>query len=304
MQLFANRETVPLNFMAAPGMPHRQVIDALAEIANERSIQFICETPNFEDPYDARDFSNGEFNAATPGGVAVPTIDVPFPPLAAIDEDQAMFAGLWVTYFDEYTDSDATEPPTGEILRLIGKNDREGWPWLPIAGIRRGQFDVSSVVYSPDERQRELTYGRVGLRTEVLNPVVDFVGQGIYLYGNRTMKRQAGAMDQFHARWTANIVQEDLLFSGRDLVFQLNDETLWREAEARVRRVMDPVLENGGLRSYEALCDSTTNTPTTISQRRVVVKVFMNIVEVAEDIEFFLIFTPTNAQVAFAPPAG
>ncbi len=308
LQHFANEEIVPAHFITTPGMWHRQIQLAGIELCEKegRHCVWLFSIPDFDDPYDARDFVNGEFNALTTGGIARPTPAIPYPPLATISSSYAFCVFSWLQYYDQYADAEVWEPGEGELSRIIAFVDKQFETWYPIAGLRRGKVgNISDLRYSPEKGERALIYGVVGTRTEVINPLVKFIGQGVYLYGQRTMSRTPTATDRLHVRWTANILSNSLLAAGRWFNFELNDEVLWREVRSEVIKRMSAIAAKGGIYDYRVVCDATTNTPEVIAnEKKTICKIFIQWVEASEEMEFQMIYTPTTADFSEVAPVG
>jgi hypothetical protein len=306
LQLFSNRETVPVHFLTAPGIWDRRVQLAGIDLCERRHCVWIFSMPDFDDPYKARDFVNGHYNAISPTAIARPEIDVPYPPLATISTTYAFCTFPWLKYYDQYADAEVWEPGEGDALVLISKVDQTAEPWFPIAGLRRGKIsNIVDLRYSPNEGERAAIYGLTGETVQVVNPFVKFEGQGIYLYGQRTMERTAKATDRLHVRWTANLVAISLLYSGRTFPFELNDAVLWREVAVAVRRIISPIAAKRGIYDYRIVCDSTTNTPEVIAnEKKVICKIFIKWAEAAEEIEFQMIYTPTGSDFSEVAPLG
>jgi hypothetical protein len=304
LQLFANPELVPLHVATAPGLFHRQIQLAGIEMMEARRGMWIFSIPDLPHSDNAKAFVNGEYNAITPGGSAIPMADVPYPPLASINSDQAMCFYGWLNYYDQYSDKNVWEPPEGDILALMARIDIQFKPWYPMSGIGRGNINVDDLRYSPDEGERERMLGLYGDNIEVVNPIVEFIGDGIYLYGENTMARKATSMDRIHSRWTANLIAAELVRIGRSFVFELNDSILWREISAMVESILRPIKAARGIYDFQVLCDSTTNTADSIAQKKALCKIFLQFAEAAEEIEFQMIYTPTNASFADVAPAG
>lgn len=306
LQLFSNPEAVPMHFITTPGLYHRQIQAAGIELCENRRCVWVFSIPDLEHTYDARDFVNGEYNAAAPGGIAIPTAQVPYPPLAAIDSSYAFCSFSWLQYYDQYAEAEVYEPGEGDIMALAAQVDTDYESWYPIAGLRRGQIiNLSRLRYSPTEGERRATYGRVGTRIEVINSFVRFIGQGVYLYGQRTMSREVTATDRLHVRWTANLIANSLVLVGRRFPFELNDEILWREVRASVYNIIEPIMRKRGVYDYRIVCDATTNTPEVIqNEKKVIAKLFIQFTEAAEEIEFQMIFTPVTVDFAEVAPLG
>jgi len=217
MQLFANPEQVPLNFLSAPGIYHRQVQEAgvqLCETPGRRAVWWHA-LPDFTPPgqmndslpgvysvdpiQDVIDFTNGNYESAVQGGVARETVLVPFPHLTALNSSYSFAFGLYVKYFDQYSNADVWEDAVGDISLIAARTDQQAYPWYPIAGERRGKFDVSAVRYSPDKGERKQMCPTTTTGTpNIVNPIISIYGRGIYLYGQRTTQRTATATDRLN----------------------------------------------------------------------------------------------------------
>ncbi len=306
LQLYSNPESVPMHFISAPGMPYRQIQQPGVALCELRRCVWLYSLPDFDHTYQARDFVNGEYNAPSPGGIAVPTAKVPFPPLADVNSSYSFNAFSWLNYYDQYADAEVREPGEGDIMALLAKVERQFESFYPIAGQRRGKVgNITSLRYSPTEGERANTYGLVGARIEVINSFVDFVGQGIYLFGQRTMARSPSATDRLHVRWTANLIANSLLITGRRFTFELNDEILWREVRSAIDDIISPIAIKRGIYDYRIVCDATTNSPDVIqNEKKVIAKLFIKFTEAAEFIEFQMIFTPVSSDFSEVAPIG
>jgi hypothetical protein len=297
LQLFRNDETVAVNWLMIPGQWHRQVILALQQLCERpgRRAIGIIPSPDLNDPFLHRDFFNGSFNSASPGGVAVPTVLVPYPPTVAIDSNQLATCVPWVNYFDQANNQDVWEPPDGEMANLVANAPQ---PWYPIAGYRRGKVNVSLLRYSAPKEDRDLIYGPVGSVTEIVNPIIVKFGRGPALFGQRTAQRAATALDRINVRWTVNVLMNQLDLISQDFLFEINDSFLWREATQALNKVLKPIIEQRGLTDAFVICDATTNTPDVIDQLKMRAKLFIKPARATEFIEYDLILTPTGADFA------
>lgn len=298
LQQFRNAELVPVNFIATPGQWHRQVILGLQELAARKGRNAIAlvPMPDSDDPFIHRDFLNGQFNAAGVGQPARATAVVPFPPAAELNSRFLASPGQWVTYLDEYAALEVREPGEGETLRLIGNTDRVAQPWFPIAGFRRGQLTVSDIAYSPSREDRDLLYGVVGSRTEVLNVFINRVGRGLALFGQRTTQRNPSATDRINVQWTINVIQNLIDFVSQDFLFELNDTILYREMESTLNDVLSPIVERRGLEDAYVEISPSTTTPEDVNNLRVRGKLFITPARAVENIEYDLILTPSGAD--------
>lgn len=303
LQMFSNDETTPVNWLMTPGQWHRPVILALQALCEKkgRRAMGMIPSPDLDDPFKHRDFFDGNYNSSAPGGIAVPTVTVPYPPLTALNSSQLATIVPWVQYFDQYANESVSEPPEGEMSILIAGTPA---PWYPIAGLRRGRVIADSLRYSASRDDRDLLYGPVGAITEIVNPIISKVGRGLVLYGQRTAQRNPSALDRINVRWTVNVIMNLLDLVSQDFVFEINDPILWREMFQALNDVLKPIVERRGLIAAQVLVDGTTTTPTDQDHLRVNARLFLKPQGAAEDINFDLILTPAGADFATTQAAG
>jgi hypothetical protein len=313
MQLYSNPDTVLVDVLTAPGQWHRQVQDAgiaLCESQGRRAL-WVYSLPDFTPPdqmnddlpgvlstdlaQDAVDFVNGSYNAAIAGGVARPSVKVPYPPLASVNSDYATCHAFWLNYFDQYTNEDVWEGPEGDFTQLLAKTDRDQERWFPVAGLNRGQIqDVNTIRYSPDVADRTLMYNLVGNLQNVVNPIRSKVGVGIWIDGQRTMYRQSSVRDRNNVRLLLNRLENLLEIANFRYEHELNDPILWRQIEATGRLIIRPMIARRGLTDARVVCDSSTNTPDVIAQNKAVAKLYIQPTLSAEIIEYNIVIVPTG----------
>ncbi len=300
LQLFNDPETVPVNFLSAPGMYNREVTTAGIALAsaNGRRVVWIGSMPDFSDWRDARDYVNGSYNAAIPNGPARPTPDVMKPLLAAVNSSYCVWYFSWCQYFDAYADTDVFEPPEGFVLSRIAATDRDNNSWDAVAGLRRALLtDVTDVRYSPTAAERAQMYGLVGNVVQVINPIVKFIGQGIAIYGQRTSQRSASATDRLNVRWALNILENTMEFVSRIFPFEQADGVLFRQIKNTIEGVLAPIQAGRGLSGFRVVCNETTNPPEQLQQNRVKCKVFVQWTPTAEAIEYEVVLTPLGVNL-------
>jgi len=305
LQHFRNHEVVPMDWIMVPGQWHSPVINALLSLCSRpgRRAIGIVPCPEADHAFQTRDFVNGEWGAG-PGLPPVPQARVPFPPTTIIDSRFLAIFDPWLTYLDEFSNEFVVEPPDGDMAALVANTDSVAAPWFPIAGGRRGQVIADGVKYSTELEDRNLLYGLVGQRTEVINSIVAFANRGLQLAGQRTAQRASTALDRINVQWTLNVIINKIDAGSKDFVFELNDTFLWREIKAFVESILGPIKERRGLQDYYVLVDQTTTTATDIDQLRVRAKVFIKPARAVEYLDFDIILTPTGADFADVSASG
>jgi phage tail sheath protein FI len=228
----------------------------------------------------------------------VPEARVPFPLNSLLNSRFLAVFDPWLRYLDQFTNEFVVEPPDGDVAALVANTDSVAQPWFPIAGGRRGRVLADGVKYSTELADRNLLYGLVGQRTEIINSIVAFANRGLQLAGQRTAQRAATALDRINVQWTLNVIINKLDEGAKDFVFELNDTILWREIKSFIERVLGPIKERRGLQDFFVVVDNTTTTAEDIDQLRVRAKVFLKMARATEYLDFDIILTPTGADFA------
>jgi len=315
LHLFQNTDVVAVDVLGAPGQWHRQIADAGVSLCEEegRRALWLFSFPDFTTPegmdndlpgvrsidlaQDSVDFTNGHYNAAVTGGIARPNAWVPYPPLSTVDSDYTGGWAFYLNYYCQYSDQDVWEGPEGDFAQLLAKTDRDQERWFPVAGLNRGKFkNVNTVRYSPDRADRTLMYDFDGVVQNVVNPIRYKEGAGIFIDGQRTMDRTAGARDRLNARLLLNKLGNLLELANMRYEFELADPILWRQVEATGRLIVQPMIAKRGLYDAELVCDKTTNTAAVIDDNSCVARLMLQITKAAEKIFYDIIIVPTGVS--------
>ena len=131
---------------------------------------------------------------------------------------------------------------------------------------------------------------------EVVNPIVNFPGEGITVWGQKTTQRRNTALNRVNVRRMLNFAKKVIATSVRFLVFEPNDELTWR----RFIHITNPVLESikgrRGLYDFKVICDETTNPPELIDQNQMRGIILMKPTKTAETITIDFTLLSTGAQ--------
>lgn len=299
LQVFQNHETVDVDFIMLPGIWHRQVILALQTLCEtqDRRCIGIIPAPDLDDPLKFRDFYNGNYSPTViGGGVATPSVTVPFPPLVEINSHQLCTVMPWVQNFDQANNVSKFEPGSAEIARLIAKTPASH---MPVAGFRRGKVTSEVLRFSAAKTDRNLIQGIVGSRVEICNPIVRRVGRGLFLLGQQTAYRTPGSvLGRISVRWTLNLLMNRISLTSLEFLFEINDPILWREATARLNAIFKPVIERRGLVDAWVVVDQTTVTAEARDRLAMPGKLFVKPSLDVEQVEYDLILTPQGADFA------
>ena len=181
-------------------------------------------------------------------------------------------------------------PASVVIPGVYAKNDSIAAPWFAPAGNTRGKLtSVAKVEQKLSKTQRDALY------TSKVNPLATFPGQGVVVFGQKTLQQASSALDRVNVRRLLLDVKDTIDGFSRKLVFEQNTE----ETRQRFLRQVNPYLENiiqrQGLYAFQVKMDGQLNTSDVIDSNRLVGQVFLQPTKTAEFIALDFVITPTGA---------
>lgn len=183
-------------------------------------------------------------------------------------------------------------PASHATLRSIIKSDNISYPWLAPAGTRRGLIDnLNAIGYIDQNSGRFISIGVTqGLRdvmyTNKINPLTFLPGNGLLVYGQKTLGSTPSALDRINVARLVNYLRQQLNVIARPFIFEPNDPITRNGILAVVNSLLNDLVAKRGITDYLAVCDSSNNTPERIARNELYVDVA---VQPTKDVEFIYI---------------
>jgi hypothetical protein len=213
---------------------------------------------------------------------------------AAINTSWAAIYWPWVKTFDPYDQKDKWYDPAIYGVRQMCYTDSTSESWFAPAGFVRGRLSKPvDVEINVGQGDRDAMYSG----GNAINPIVNFVQQGITIFGQRTAQRDPTALDRVNVRRLMIIIRKILLNSTRQFVFEPNDPTTWENITGLVESPLDEIARRRGITEFKVICDETTNTPVRIDKGELWCKVLLKPTKSAEIIVFELNLTNQSASL-------
>ncbi len=283
LQLFRNPEIVDINMVLAPGRWEKSVVNELLDLAEERGdCMAIPDPPSGLTVQQVVDWHNGLLTG-NPDYLT-----------SAINSSYGALYWPWIEVYDSFNDQYLWTAPSGVAARIWAFNDSVAEPWFAPAGLVRGNpSGLLDLEHSPTLGERDYMYGQSGNN---VNPFVNFVQDGITLWGQKTLQRAPTALDRINVRRMLLYARKVIATAVRYLVFEPNDEITW----LRFRMLVEPFLQNiatrRGIYDFRVVCDKTTNTAYYIDQNVMRGKLLIKPTKTAEIIELDFTLLPTGAN--------
>jgi len=163
--------------------------------------------------------------------------------------------------YDKYNDVYRYVPLNGDTAGLCVRTDNIRDPWFSPAGFNRGQIkNVVKLAFNPDKADRDQLY------KNGINPIVNFPGQGVVLYGDKTLLAKPSAFDRINVRRLFIVLEKAIATASKFTLFEFNDEF----TRASFRNLVEPYLRDvqgrRGIFDFRVVCDDTNNTPEVIDR--------------------------------------
>ena len=99
-----------------------------------------------------------------------------------------------------------------------------------------------------------------------INPVVNFAGQGVTLFGDKTALAKPSAFDRINVRRLLLILERTISEAAKYQLFEFNDEFTQSQFRAMVEPFLREVQSRRGITDFSVICDSTNNTPNVVDR--------------------------------------
>jgi hypothetical protein len=176
----------------------------------------------------------------------------------------------WKYTYDKWNDKYRWAPLNGDIAGLAARSDTSADPWFSPAGFTRGTVkNAVKLAWNPKQGDRDDLY-KIGI-----NPVVSFPGQGIVLYGDKTLLARPSAFDRINVRRLFIILEKTIARLARAQLFEFNDEFTRAQFRTAVEPYLRDVQARRGLVDFRVVCDESNNTAAVVEENRFVGDIYI-----------------------------
>jgi len=280
-------ETNRFNLIATPG--YAELFDEMITLnVDRKETAFILVDPPFRLTADAtttQAWATNSNNATENGADGL----VSSTPYAGVYYPHGLTTNL---------DGSSVMVPASHIaLRTLAFNDQVAFPWFAPAGFQRGlvnnatsvgYLDPVSSEYTPvslSEGQRDSLY------INKINPIGNFPGRGLAVFGQKTLNPVASALDRVNVARLVVYLRERLDDIVKPFLFEPNDEVTRQNAKVTVDRFLGQLVTQRGLFDFLVVCDTTNNTPARIDRNELHIDIAIQPVKAVE-----FIYIPIRIQ--------
>ena len=196
----------------------------------------------------------------------------------------------WVKITDDVKGKPTWVPPSVVLPGVYANNDRIGQEWFAPAGLNRG--GLTSVL---EAKTRLTNLERDDLYENRVNPIASFPGQGVVVFGQKTLQGKPSALDRINVRRLLINLRKFIASTSRFLVFEQNTAALRNRFLNIVNPYLEQVQANSGLSAFRVVMDDSNNTPDVVDRNQLVGQIFIQPTRTAEFIVLDFVVQPTGA---------
>jgi phage tail sheath protein FI len=282
--LLANSELYDISLI-----PTGHVSATVAKYVVEQVAESRRDCVAFVSPYDTllnRPFTTAADIVAWRGDVAF-----------NVNSSYAVMDSGYKYQYDRYNDVYRWVPLNGDIAGLCARTDFTNDPWWSPGGLNRGQIkNVTKLAFNPNKAERDDLY------KSGVNPVVSFPGQGVVLFGDKTLLAKPSAFDRINVRRLFIVLEKAIATAAKYQLFEFNDSF----TRAQFRSMVEPFLRNvqgrRGIVDFRVVCDDSNNTGEVIDRNEFIADIF---VKPARSINFVTLnFVAVRSGISFDEIGG
>ena len=218
-------------------------------------------------------------------------IDAAINSVATIDSNYVGTYYPWVKILDTNTNKIISVPPSVVLPAVYAANDNSAAEWYAPAGLNRGGIPTAvQVLDRVTHSERDTLYeGRV-------NPIAAFPGQGICVWGQKTLQIAPSALDRINVRRLLINLKKFIASSSNYLVFEQNVASTRNRFLSIVNPYLESVQQRNGIYAFQVKMDAENNTPDLIDRNILYGQIYIQPTRTAEFIILDFNILPTGAS--------
>ena len=272
MNAVSNQDEFDINMLATPGLIytlHPNPINHGIQLCEDRGDAFFIFDPS-----------------AIADGISATTTAV-----STLDSNYSAAYYPWVKVLDDSINLPTWVPPSVVIPGVFSQNDRVAHEWFAPAGLNRG--GLTNVL----EAKTRLTHAERDLLYEDrVNPIASFPGQGVVVFGQKTLQAKPSALDRINVRRLLIRIKNFIASYSRYFVFENNTVATRNRFLNIVNPYLESVQSNSGITAFRVVMDDSNNTPDVIDRNQLVGQIFVQPARAVEFIVLDFVVQPTGAS--------
>lgn len=167
----------------------------------------------------------------------------------------------WIKGYDPISGGIIYIPPSVQVSYIFANIDTGGKVWIAPQGKLRGGINQIGL-------ERNLTHSDMDtLYSQQINPIVNFVSEGTFVWGQKTGTTVRSALDRINVRKTAIYVEQKVVDISKNYLFESYTDSIISTYTKEVTTFLDGLVKAGGIYDY---LWTVNNDPALVDQNMVV----------------------------------
>jgi phage tail sheath protein FI len=197
----------------------------------------------------------------------------------------------WVRIIDPGTGKHVWAPASTVIPGVYAFNDKVAAPWFAPAGINRGGLNtVLSAEIKLSQAQKDTLY------EANVNPLATLPKQGVVVFGQKTLQKEASALDRVNVRRLMIELKNYIRQIADTVVFEQNTNATRNSFISQVTPYLQIIQQKQGLYAFKVVMDDSNNGPDVIDRNQLIGQIYVQPTRTAEFISLDFILLPTGAE--------
>jgi len=245
-----NPDEFDINMLVLPGTnysDHTNIINYALDVALDRADTFVV--------FDSDGLPS---KGVTPDSALSSVVNGN---VTTVDNNYSATYWPWVKILDTNINKPVWVPTAVVLPGVIAYSDRVAAEWYAPAGLNRGGLPNVIEAWSrltQDERD--------ALYTARINPIATFPGQGVSVWGQKTLQSKPSALDRINVRRLLIAIKKYIATSTKYLVFDNNTAANRNRFLNIVNPYLSSIQQRQGLYAFNVVMDETNNTPDDIDR--------------------------------------
>lgn len=279
-----NKSDVDIQLLAIPGMRHTAISDyAVTAVENRFDALYIMDI-------EEKDTTNIVVTSSLQQ-VHVTNTTTNF-------RSRALDTSFAAAYFPDVvmtvdnTGLSQQVPPSVAVLGAYSQNDRLSHAWFAPAGMTRGTL--------PTVQRATVELSRDNLDTlydAKINPLTDFPGTGVVVWGQKTLLATESALDRVNVRRLLIEIRRQVRAVANNILFEPNRESTLASFRSKVSPILQRVQEASGVVRYRVQIDTTTTTQADVENNTIRGKIYLQPTRTAEFVSLDFVVTNAGATI-------
>ena len=217
-------------------------------------------------------------------------IDAAVSDVSTIDSNYVATYYPWVKILDTNINKIVSVPPSVVLPAVFAANDNVAAEWFAPAGLNRGGISQAvQVLDRTTHQERDTLYqGRV-------NPIAAFPGQGICVWGQKTLQQKSSALDRVSVRRLLIGLKKYIASTSKYLVFEQNVASTRNRFLSIVNPYLEGIQQRSGLYAFQVKMDDVNNTSDIIDRNILYGQIFIQPTRTSEFIVLDFNVLPSGA---------